>query len=68
VCKREKPVVLARIRITGFRREPLNQMTQTDCVAEGFPEMSPSEFIRFFSEHNKCPVDAIISRIEFEYI
>ena len=59
---------LGQIRIVNVRREPLWHISQEDCIAEGFPEMSPWEFIEFFcSTHKGCDPDTEITRIEFEY-
>ena len=41
--KGEKVRVICQIRITDVRTEPLDAITQTDCVKEGFPDITPSE-------------------------
>lgn len=64
----QHPVHLARIRVVNIRREPLNAITWNDCNYEGFPEMTPKEFIEFFSRERRIfPTDPI-TRIEFEYV
>ncbi len=62
---------IAQIRIVSVRREFLGSITYGDCVLEGFPDMSPRDFIDFFIHH--CPEKnitelSVVNRIEFEYI
>lgn len=66
--KGEKADLLKLIVVTETRREPLNAITQDGVNAEGFPEMSPSEFIEFFCEFNKCEPDLNVRVIKFDYV
>ena len=66
--KGEKVKVLCKIRVTDVRKEALNKITDADCIREGFPHMTASEFIQMFKINMKCGDMAIVSRIEFEYI
>lgn len=67
--KGEHPVKLATIRITDVRREPLNTIGWNDCHYEGFPEMSPKEFIAFYCKgHKGCTPETVVTRVEFEYL
>ena len=79
--KDQHPVVMGKIRIISVRREPLDVLTDRnysisysataaaqECIMEGFPEMSPEEFVRMFCEHNGCDEFAWVTRIEFEYL
>lgn len=63
-----KIVRLGMIRITGFRKERVNEITQDDVIKEGFPGWTPETFISFFCKHNNCLPETIINRIEFEYL
>lgn len=66
--KGEKVNRLGPIRVTAVDREPLNTITQADCVAEGFPELSPAEFVSFFCKtHKGCQPATVVTRIAFEY-
>lgn len=62
------------IRVKSVRREYLALLTfdlvygYAECEAEGFPEMSPEEFVEMFTEHNDCDEDEEVTRIEFEYV
>lgn len=72
---------LVVIRVKDVRREPLNSLTgkgkpltqytdrmaKRECVREGFPDMSPRQFVKMFCEHNGCSRRRMITRIEFEY-
>lgn len=59
---------LALIRVVAARREPLAAITRPDVRWEGFPEMTPGEFIAMFCAHNRCTLDTQVNRIEFEYV
>lgn len=64
----EKVKRLCCIRIDDVRREPLNAITADDVIKEGFPDMTPAEFVALFMSINKCPAGQIVTRIEFEYL
>lgn len=64
----ERIVRICQIRVLDTRWEPLNQITQEDVILEGFPEMTPEQFVAFFCEANKCQPDEPVNRIEFEYL
>lgn len=56
------------------RREPLRRMVDDpeyghdECRREGFPEMSPAEFVAMFcAAHRGCTPDTEVTRIEFQY-
>lgn len=63
----EKQVELYPIRILSVRREPLNVITASDVVREGFPDWTPAQFIDFYvsTKKGRFP-NMIIKRIEFE--
>lgn len=50
------------------RPERLDAITKEVVVKEGFPELCPGEFIRFFCLHNKCGPDQIVNWIEFKHL
>lgn len=70
----EHPEKLSVIRIVSARQEPLFQMEavpmygESEVIREGFPEMTPREFIDMFCEHNGCKPWTTITRLEFEYV
>ena len=64
----EKQVVLGRIRITDVRVEPLSAITAADCAAEGFPELTPAAFVRFFTQKFGGTPDTPVRRIEFVHL
>lgn len=52
-------------RWTNLRQEPLSAITPDECRLEGFPELSPEEFLgMFFPAH---PLDTIVWRGVFDY-
>jgi hypothetical protein len=62
------------IRVVGVRRERLTEIgtdpfyMEAECAREGFPSMSPSQFVEMFWRHNGCAINAEVTRIEFEYV
>lgn len=56
------------IRVVDVRREPLNAITWREVELEGFPGMSPREFIALFCKANGCRRDVMITRIAFQYV
>lgn len=66
--KGEKRVLLGHIRVTTVRRERLDAIDAADCAREGFPEMTPAQFVEFFRKAARCPPDEWVTRIAFERI
>lgn len=64
--KGEKIQVLGQHRVISVRQEPLSAITQEEVNKEGFPDLTPEEFIDFFCEANDCGRDTVVNRIEFE--
>ncbi|MES2910564.1 MAG: hypothetical protein V4718_04200 [Pseudomonadota bacterium] len=60
--------------VISNRREPLRRLInqadygQRECNREGFPEMTPRQFVEMFCDtHAKCTPDSEVSRIEFDH-
>ena len=75
IKKGEKIEVICQIRVKGARPEPLNVITQEEVIREGFPNMTPQQFIAFFikghpRDRHKKPMtpESEVNRIEFEYL
>ena len=67
--KGEKVVRVAEVEVVSVRREPLNAITPAEVAAEGFPEMTPEEFIAFFCRsHKDCTAGSVVTRIEWRYL
>lgn len=56
------------IRVLSVRREPLDHITQEDVVLEGFPYLTPAEFVSMFCDVNGCTPDTDVTVIGFEYV
>jgi hypothetical protein len=56
------------IRFTAVSYEPLEAITPEDVIKEGFPGMTPFEFITMFRQHAHCLANDEVTRIEFEYV
>lgn len=68
LAKGEKHVILAEIEVVDVRREPLEAITVEDCIAEGFPDMSPAAFVGMFMSAMRCEAGDEVTRIEFRRI
>lgn len=66
--KGEKVKKIHLIRVVDTYPECLHWITKDDVQKEGFPNMSPGEFVRMFCNHNKCAPDEIVNRIGFGYL
>lgn len=66
--KGEKIERLGIIEVISTRAEPLNAITREDCIREGFPDMSPQQFVDMLCKHYGCQPDKICNRIEFKKI
>lgn len=71
--KGEKVERIRPIRITSVRTERLVEITKEECVKEGFPELTPGEFVEMFLRNSsvyarKLPHLVDVNRIEFEHI
>ena len=66
--------VLGHHRFINLRWEPLCRMIDDpeygaeEVIREGFPEMTPAEFVDFFCKTMKCKPSTIIHRMEYEHI
>lgn len=65
----EKIVKLGVIRVVSLSSERLDAITQEDVILEGFPEMTPAQFVDMFCKsHKGCTPETIINRIAYEYV
>ena len=59
---------IVTVTVTSVRRERLDAVTPADVAAEGFPQMSPEQFVRFFcGTHPDIAPGSVITRIEWRY-
>ncbi len=66
--KGEKLHVFGLIRALSVRREPLEAIDEADVVREGFPGMTPEEFVSMFTRAMGCGPSTEVTRIEFKLI
>ena len=66
---------LGMIKIKSVEREPLELLTDwldygfQECRREGFPDMTPAEFVEMFCKsHKRCRPDSTVTRIEFSRV
>lgn len=57
------------MRVRAVRRERLDEIVPAEVLAEGFPEVTPADFVEFFcSTHKGCEPGNEVTRIEWEYL
>ena len=62
-------VRVAEVEVVAVSREPLYDITAEDVAREGFPGMTPMEFIQeFFIDAQGIPPHADVTRIEWRYL
>lgn len=68
--KRGEPLVrVAEVQVRDVRREPLELVDADEVAREGFPGMSPEEFmLRFFTEAQGIQPADLVTRIEWTYL
>jgi hypothetical protein len=60
---------IALVEVVSMRREPLDAITESDVAAEGFPQMTPGQFVSFFcGTHRGCVPDTEVTVIEWRYL
>lgn len=64
--KGEKQVLIYPIQIISTRPEPLFEITPEECVREGFPDLTPIEFVEMFCRANRCVPTIEVNRIAFK--
>lgn len=70
----EHPVTIHKIQIIHTRWEPLRRMIDDpeygarEVIREGFPDMSPREFVEFFCGFNKIKPEQEVNRIAFRHL
>lgn len=62
------------LEVVLVRRERLQRLIdepsygRRECVQEGFPQLTPEQFVAMFcASHKGCTPETIITRIEFRY-
>lgn len=56
------------IEVVSTRWEPLNVITQQDVIDEGFPHLTPDEFVRMLADPKHLAYDVEVNRIVFKYV
>ncbi len=63
----QHPVKICVIEVVKVGGEPLNNITQDECDKEGFPYLTPDEFVRMLADPLHYAYDVEVNRIEFKY-
>lgn len=68
--KAGEPLVrIGPIMIHTTRWESLSLMTPEECIREGFPDLTPSQFIEMFcATHKGCTPSTVVHRIAFRHL
>ncbi|WP_280264659.1 hypothetical protein [Nocardia wallacei] len=65
----EPLVRIVDVEVLAVRRERLDSITAEEVAAEGFPGMSPAEFVAFFcNSHKGCTPASEVTRIQWRYL
>lgn len=64
----EPLVRIAEVEVVTVGFEPLSSIAPEDVAREGFPGMTPAEFVAFFTASMKCGPDEPVNRIEWRYL
>lgn len=60
---------ITEVEVVSVSREPLHAITMPDVIAEGFPKMTPTEFVEFFcGSHKGCTPGTEVTRIRWRYL
>lgn len=72
--KGEHPIPLGVIDVENAHRERLDRMTddieygRREVILEGFPLLTPQEFVDMFCDHNRIESSDLITRIAYSYV
>lgn len=66
--KGERVERLGPIRVVEVSRIQLCEISPEDCRREGFPDLTPFEFMEMYCRHNGGNGQQIVTRILFEYV
>ncbi|QLY33974.1 hypothetical protein H0264_18615 [Nocardia huaxiensis] len=65
----EPLIRITEAEIVAIDREPLDTISSEDLAAEGFPQMTPCEFVKVFcNSHKGCRPDSTVTRIQWRYL
>lgn len=74
IPKGEHVKAIRPVELISVRREPLDMMTTRldygaeEVIREGFPNLTPAQFVEMFCEHMGCEPSTEITRLEWKYI
>ena len=66
--KGEKHKELAIVEVVESWREPLNSISKGEVEREGFPDMTPAEFVAMFCKAMRCKPDTVVTVIWWSYV
>ncbi len=66
--KGERIKGLCFIKVVSVMRVRLKNITKSDVKLEGFPEMTPAEFVAMYCKHMGGTPGQWVTRIEFNYV
>ena len=70
----ESPVRFGQHQVLSIRKEPLRRMLdepeygQAEVILEGFPDLTPAQFVEMYCKHNQCAPETLVNRIEYRYL
>lgn len=64
--KGESIIRMYPIIIISTYGEHLDEITKSDCIKEGFPDLAPKGFVDMFVKEMRVPPYEIVNRIQFK--
>ncbi len=68
LAKGEKQEFLKTIEVVAVERQFLDDISKEDVIREGFPNLSPRQFVDKFCKAMNCAQRTIVTVIEFKYV
>lgn len=60
---------IALVEVVSVGREPLDAISEADVAVEGFPQMTPAQFVGFFCDtHRGCLPSTEVTVIKWRYL
>lgn len=66
--KGEKPEIFGVLEFTEVDRRTLTPISRDEVTREGFPDLSPLQFVHAFREHMRCDSATRVTRIAFRRV
>lgn len=66
--KGEKHKVICHCVCVSNTPVRVDSVTEANCIAEGFPDLTPAEFVAMFCRNMGCKPDRVVNRVRFRNV